>query len=227
MPKQVKGIKHDRASKPTIGPFSQSASSSNPFHPGLVIRERRQLLGWKSVDLAKRSGVNPRTVNAIEKGRIQTPSLKNLESISRVLGISLASLFSNSGENNGAAFFSAGQKGHHTLDFKKDGFRVICYTPLVPLVSDVFVGKVIMRSETEVKHETLPTRGMVFAQAIIGRLGLRFDGTEHLIKEGNYVFFDGRFPHTFLNPQLREATFLLVTTPSFLAPDVFHSLVKR
>lgn len=200
---------------------ASKANESCSFHPGEVIRQRRQLLGWKAVDLAKRAGINPRTVNAIEMGRIQTPSLKNLESMTRVLGISLASLFSNSGENGGTAFFSAGQKGHHTLDFKKEGFRVFCYTPLVPLVTDMFVGKVIMNGEAEVKHEILPTQGMIFVQAIIGKMGLRFDGAEHLIREGNYVFFDGRFPHSFFNPQLREAAFLLVTTPSFLAPSPF------
>lgn len=225
MAKRAKASKQSQTSKQSQPP-AQNAGPQTFFHPGEVIRERRQLLGWKAVDLAKRAGVNPRTVNAVEKGRIRTPSLKNLESMSRVLGISLASLFSNNREENGSIFFSAGQKGHHTLDFKKEGFRVICYTPLVPLVSDVFIGKVIVSGETEIKHEALPTRGMIFVQAIIGKLGLRFDGAEHLIREGNYVFFDGRFRHSFFNPQFREETFLLMTTPSFLAPGISHSSVK-
>ena len=60
--------------------------------PGQAIRARREILGWRAVELARRSGVNPRTLDAIEKGRIESPSLRNLGAIARALGISVATL---------------------------------------------------------------------------------------------------------------------------------------
>ena len=182
--------------------------------PGKVIRRRREFLGWKAIELSRKSGVNPRTLDAIEKGRIESPSLRNLESLSRALGISTASLFSINELDQDRIFTGGNQKGQHTLEFQKHGFRVVCYTPLV---LNFFVGKVILRGETKIEQKILPTTGMILVQVIMGKLTVHFEEKEHLIREGNYAFFDGCFPHHFHNPQFKECTFLLVTAPSFLA----------
>ncbi len=185
--------------------------------PGQAIKYRRELLGWRAIELARRSGVNPRTLDAIEKGRIESPSLRNLEVIANALGVSVASFFAGTDPKSGDRIFIGGnQKGQHTLEFPKEGFRVICYTPLVP---NFFVGKVILKPETHIKHQAFQTSGMIFAQAIMGKLSINFDGKDHLIREGNYAFFDGCFPHSYYNPQFKESTFLLVTSPSFLSSN--------
>lgn len=181
--------------------------------PGEAIRHRREFLGWKAIELARRSGINPRTLDAIEKGRIESPSLRNLESIAQTLGISLAALFSTTESETDRIFLGGNQKGQQTLEFQKHGFRVVSYTPIG---SNFFVGKVIVKAETCIEHQALPTSGMVFVQAIMGKLSVRFDGKDYLVKEGNYVFFDGCFSHSYHNPQFKESTFLLVTVPSFL-----------
>ena len=181
--------------------------------PGQVIRSRRELLGWKAIELSRRSGVNPRTLDAVEKGRIETPSLKNLESIASALGISLAALFSTVQSETDRVFVGGNQKGQQTLEFQKGGFRVVCYTPLIP---QLFIGKVIVKGETRIEHRTLPTVGIIFAQTIMGKLSVGFDGKDYLVREGNYVLFDGHFPHSYYNPEPKESTFLLATTPSFL-----------
>ncbi|MBI4367924.1 MAG: helix-turn-helix domain-containing protein [Candidatus Omnitrophica bacterium] len=181
---------------------------------GEVIETRRKLIGWKAVELARRSGLHPGTLDAIEKGRIRTPSFKNLEAIARALGVSLASLFSE-GQGEPEKIFSAGtQKGQYTLEFSKGGFRVVCYTPLVP---NLFVGKVIVKGEASIERRLLPTAGMVFVQVIMGKLSIRFEAKDHLVREGHYAFFDGSFAHSFSNPHYKESTFLLATAPSFLS----------
>lgn len=192
----------------------KSGSRKLGVAPGKVIRRQRELLGWRAIELARRSGINPRTLDAIEKGRIESPSLRSLETIARALGISLAALFSTAQSESDRIFLGGNQKGHQTLEFPKNGFRVICYTPLIP---SFFVGKVIVKGETRIEHRTLPTSGMVFIQSIMGKLSIHFDGKDYLIREGNYVFFDGCFPHSYFNPQFKESTFLIVTVPSFLA----------
>ncbi len=182
--------------------------------PGKTIRSRREVLGWKGVELAKRSGINSRTLDAIEKGRIKSPSLKNLEALANSLGISVASLFIAEETKPLGLFVSGDQKGQHTLEFPKHGFRVVCYAPIQP---HLFAGKVIVKAQTRIEHRTLPTSGSIFVQPILGKLSVHFDGKDHVIREGNYAFFDGAFPHSFFNPQIKESTFLLITTPSFLA----------
>lgn len=202
------------------------ASEKIKVTPGKIIRRRREILGWKGVELARRSGINPGTLDAIEKGRIETPSLRNLESIAKALGISTASLFSIDESDQDRFFLGGNQKGQHTLEFQRYGFRVVCYTPLTP---HFFVGKIILKGETKIEKKVLPTSGMIMAQVIMGKLSIHFDGKEHLIREGNYAFFDGCFPHYFYNPQFKECTFLLVTVPSFFSlagPNGLNPLSK-
>lgn len=184
--------------------------------PGKVVRYRRELLGWRAVELARRSGLNPRTLDAIEKGRIESPSIRNLQAIARALGISVAALFAERSEDGRTEgmFMGGNQKGQHVLEFPKEGIRVVCYTPFVP---NIFVGKVVLKGESKIQHQSLPTSGLIFVQTIFGKLSVHVEGKEHLIREGSYAFFDGCAQHFFSNPQYKESTFLLVTAPSFLA----------
>lgn len=186
----------------------------NDVAPGLVIRTKREGLGWKGVELARRSGLNPRTLDAIEKGRIESPSLKNLEAVAHALGISVAALFVENKTEGDGFFIGGNQKGQHTIEFPKAGFRIVSYTPIVP---NLFIGKVIVKGETRIEHRILPTAGTIFVQAIMGKISIHFEGKDYLIREGNYAFFEGCFQHYFYNSHYKESTFFLITSPSFLS----------
>lgn len=196
--------------------YRDKSKTPSSILPGRIIEMRRKQLAFKGIELARLARINPRTLDAIEKGRIKSPSIENLSAIANALGVSVASLFVNENTENGFLFLSGDQKGQETLEFPKAGFRVVCYTPMV---RNLFAGKVILKGETRIEHKTLPTTGMIFVQAIMGKLSVQFDGKDHLVREGNYAFFDGCFPHSFYNPQFKESTFLLVTTPSFLSSN--------
>src|SRR3989338_6492999 len=105
---------------PTI---EESAKKKSTLSPGTAIRRRRELLGWKAIELSRRSGLNPRTLDAIEKGRIESPSIRNLESVARALNVSVAALFSGAKSDLDRVFIGGNQKGQHTLEFPKNGFR--------------------------------------------------------------------------------------------------------
>ena len=182
--------------------------------PGRVIRARRKEMGWKASDLARKSGVNARTLSAIEMGRIELPSLKHLHQISTSLGISIAALFAAQQKNPNLVFFVGNQKGTQKIDYLNDGFKIICYTPHL---YELFVGKVILEGERRISREKLPLAGMLFVQTLLGKLAVVFEGKEHVVKEGGYVFLDGCLSHEFYNPLQSETSFLLVTAPSIFA----------
>lgn len=207
-PKKTNSKRNEKSIK-----LKEKSENIDQISPGRVIRERRKLLGMKEINLARLAKMNPRTLDAIEKGRIRSPSIDSLNVLTKILGISMASLFSNGKTVDKSVFHAGNQKGHHTLEFPNKGFRIVSYTPLIP---DFFVGKVILGGDVKIGPDALPTSGMIFVQAILGKLVVNFEGTDHLIKEGTYVFFDGRFAHSYHNPQPKENTFLLVTCPSFL-----------
>jgi len=190
-----------------------SSSVESSVCPGQIIQRRREFLGLKQIELARLSNVNPRTLDAIEKGRTQIPSISLLKSLAKVLNVSVAAFFAEVRPGGRHAIEVGNQKGLQTLEFARQGFRVVCYTPMIP---DLFVGKVILDRETKITRELLPTRGMIFVQSVIGRVSIEFDGSDYLVREGHYAFFNGEFPHTYYNPLLKESSFLLVTVPSFL-----------
>ncbi|OGW79616.1 MAG: hypothetical protein A3G33_07425 [Omnitrophica bacterium RIFCSPLOWO2_12_FULL_44_17] len=195
-------------------PHPARVHATSVINPGDVIRRRRLALELREIDLAKAAGIQPGTLDAIEKGRVKNPSVSFLCSIAQALGISVASLFSEIEEGRDHRIFTGNQKGVHVLEFPKNGARIICYTPIE---AGYFVGKVLLRPGAKIERKLLATKGHCFAQSIIGKLILEFDKKEYVVKEGDYVCFEGQFPYSFNNSQMKETSFLLITIPSFLA----------
>jgi DNA-binding XRE family transcriptional regulator len=183
-------------------------------HPGSMIVDQRTRLGLSSTDLARKTRINVKTIHAIEHYRIKNPSIKNLLTIADALETSVAALFSGQVAKRRDLFYAGGQKGHRLIDFKPEGCRVVAYTPLT---KDLFVGRVMIRGHKTLNFTQTRRTGKIFAQTILGRICLRMGGHDHVMKEGSYVVFDGSLEHEFINPQGRESSFFLATTPSFLA----------
>ncbi len=191
--------------------------------PGKVIRAKRESAGLRNADLARRTGIHPVTLSAIETGRIVTPSLKHLVSISKVLGISIASLFVEPRGSERPSFLLGTQKGEQFLDFPKYGFRIVCYTPMA---SSLFIGKVVLEAGRGLSGEEFRTSGSIYVQPILGKITIEFDGETRLVKEGGYAFFDGSFPYSISNAVASEPTsFLLITSPSFLLEHGYRGVV--
>ncbi len=183
-------------------------------HIGCIIKKIRESQGKKSSDVAKSAGLDPRTFGAIECGRIKNPSLQNLSAIAKALETSPADFFSFSECAKKENIYHGSQKGEFTLEFTKEGFRVVSFTPIL---AEAFIGKILMSAGVRIEADVLPMKAQIFLQVIIGKLCVLVNQQEYFLKEGENFLLNGRFSHTFTNPLTKESTFLLVTVPSFLA----------
>ncbi len=186
-------------------------SLRNDISIGKTIRELRQKRGLAQIELSKRTGIDPRTLAAIEKGRIITPSLSSLKQIAASLDIPLKDLFGKAEADGREAFFLGNQRGEYLLEWPRQRFRIISY---LPRFSPLFAGKIVLENRGQCDSKTLPFTGPVFIQIIFGKLTFCLEGKEYFLKEGQHVSFDGRLSYTLQNSALREATALIVTHPS-------------
>ncbi len=201
-------------STPESSKMSSKMTSENDVSLGRTIRELRTKRGLAQIELSKRTGIDPRTLAAIESGRIVTPSLASLKQIAACLDIPLKNLFGQAEAQAKGSFFLGNQRGEYTLEWPKRKFRIVSY---LPKSSPLFAGKIILESRGQCDSETLQFKGQVLLQIIFGKIQLVLENNEHYLKEGQHILFDGRLTYSFNNPALRETTALLVTHPSIAA----------
>jgi transcriptional regulator with XRE-family HTH domain len=94
------------------------------FQPiGFLIREIRLRQRRKARDVAKQIGIDPRALNAIEKGRIRNPSIDRLAEIADALGMSLTQLLTLYEGKKPGRFAEGNSIGEFTMSYGKNGFR--------------------------------------------------------------------------------------------------------
>ncbi len=184
---------------------------------GGTIRRLRQEKKLTGVELCRQAGnLDPRTLTAVEKGRIKNPSLATLEAVSRGLGVTVSEIFRKAEGASGREeqdFYLGSQKGAYQIDFPAWGAKVVSFTPLV---KDFFCGKIILGSRKRINQTLLRHPLPVFVSVLVGRFELVVEGRSLSLKEGENLFFNGILKHSFYNPLQRESVLLMVTAPSFL-----------
>jgi len=180
---------------------------------GKVLRMIRTQRNLTQVKLAELSGIDFRTIEAIEKGRIRNPSFPKLKKLCEALGLTLRNFFGILEGESARHLVTGTPRGEFTLEYPKNRFRIISY---IPQHAHFFVGKLILESKGQVDSQSIPFPGMVFCQVILGKLDLLLEGKESLLKEGNTAFFDARLNFRIGNPQMKDATAFLIANPSFL-----------
>lgn len=175
------------------------------------LRESKKLSG---VSLCRKSGdLDPKTLTAVEKGRIRNPSIQTLQAIARGLGVSISDLFRKAESALEENFFTGSQKGAFQMDLPKLGIRVVSFTPLK---SSFFYGKLILASKKKLDNQSLRHPYSIFISPLMGRFEIAIENTKMVLKEGENVFFNGAFRHSISNLQQRESVLLMATAPSFL-----------
>ena len=179
-----------------------------------TVRRVRQERGLNGVSLCERAGdLNPKTLTALEKGRIKNPSIKTLHSVARGLGLTISDLFRQAEMGIDRHFYVGSQKGAFQLDFPWQGIRAISFTPFI---KNFFCGKLIFSAQRRLDETLLKHPLPIFVWTLVGRFEVKVEGKKLDLREGDNLFFNGILKHSFYNPLHRESVLLMVTAPSFL-----------
>ena len=180
---------------------------------GLVrtLREEKKLSG---AELCRQAGgMDPKLLNALEKGRIKNPSIQTLSKLAGVLTVSLADFFTTASARREEAFSTGSQRGNFSMEFAAYGARLVSFTPFI---KEFFCGKIFLGSKKKFDQKMLKHPSPQFISVILGQALIQVgDKTVHL-KEGQNVYFNGALKHSVTNPLQREAVMMFVTAPSFL-----------
>ena len=180
---------------------------------GAVALELRRRKNLSAVQLCARAeDLDPKTLNALEKGRIKNPSIRTLKALARGLEISVADLFKAAELKFDRNLYVGNQRGVYQVDFHKQGIRVVSFTPFV---KNFFCGKVILGARRRLEGSFLQHPLPIYIAPLVGRLEIKVEETAVNLREGDNLFFNGILNHAFYNPLERETVFMMVTAPSF------------
>ncbi|MBN1688093.1 MAG: helix-turn-helix transcriptional regulator [Candidatus Omnitrophica bacterium] len=195
--------------------FKENLRDSKPhLNLGVTIRALRQAKGLSGIELCRKAkGLDPRTLTAIEKGRIRNPSIRILQVISEGLRLPLGRLFYEAEMQAPHFLYQGTQKGFCQMDFHKMGIKIISFTPFV---KDFFCGKVILGPKRKMDGSFLDHHYPFHISVLVGRVEVEIEEKKILLREGESLFFHGMLKHNWVNPRYREAVLSLVTAPSFL-----------
>lgn len=179
----------------------------------LSIKNLRKQKGLSGAELCRRAeDLDPKTLAAVEAGRIKNPSIKTLLSVARGLGVTVADLFKESESGGERSIAIGSQKGAFQMDFAKEGIRIVSFTPFI---REFFCGKFILGPKRKMDQTLLKHPRPFYLSALIGRFEISIEDRLVALKEGENLFFNGILKHSFYNPLHRESVLLVVTAPSF------------
>ena len=195
---------------------NQEKNGHKKIDLGRKIREMREKAGMTGAELCRRSGgMDPRTPNAIEKGRIRTPSIDTLQSLAGGLGCLVRDLFTQAELEVAQNYHRGSSKGLFQIDFPKSGVKLIS---LIPAIPHFFCGKMILAAKGKMEGQ-LPVHSCpIFIEVIMGKIEVLIETENLILKEGDTLLFNGGMEHKIHNPFNRESVLWMVTAPSF-----FHS----
>ena len=175
-----------------------------------TIRRLRFQKGLSGVALCKLAGgLDPRTLTAIEKGRIRNPSIPVLQGLARGLGMQVSDLFRRSEIAADQLFYVGTQKGAYQLDFPHWHVRAVSFTPFN---RNFFCGKFVLGARKMLDETMIPHPHPIFVSTLIGRFEVTLEGQRIVLREGDNLFFHGMLPHRFYNTLQREPSLLVVTS---------------
>jgi len=164
-------------------------------------------------ELASRSGIKLSTLSAIEQGRIRNPSFKRLAAVAKALQVPRDLLLEDPQDT--PLLHQGDLKGEVQLEYKKDGLRLISYTPLM---RDLFIGKGVLRPKRTLNFQHFPRLTYVFIEVIFGKLEFLWENQTGLISEGKNLSLRSPQRKNLRNPfQMKETSFLIVTRPSLVS----------
>ncbi len=185
-----------------------------PLSIGQIVRRLREEKGMSGVELCRRGkGIDPKTLVALEKGRIRNPSIATLEALAKGFRMTVSDLFRQA-ELDQREYFSLGsQKGICKIDLPSQGIQLVSFTPLM---EELFCGKMILEGQKCFDEKMLGGGGAFFIMTLIGQFEGEIEGRKVALKEGDNLYFYGGMKFHLANTLQRNSTLLVVAVPSCL-----------
>ena len=192
----------------------EKEKTAHPLDMGQIVRRLRDEKGLSGVELCRRGkGIHPKTLVALEKGRIRNPSIATLEALAKGFGMTVSDLFRQA-ELDQRDYFSLGsQKGVCKIDLPSQGIQLISFTPLM---EELFCGKMILEGQKRFDEKLLGGGGAFFIMTLIGQFEGEIEGRKVMLKEGDNLYFYGGMKFHLANALQRNSTLLVVAVPSCL-----------
>jgi transcriptional regulator with XRE-family HTH domain len=139
--------------------------------------------GLSGAELCRRGqGVEPKTLVALEKGRIRNPSIATLEALARGFGITVGDLFRQEELADEKHFYLGTQKGAFRMDLPAKGVQLVSFTPLA---EEFFCGKLILESRRSFDETLFVQQGVFFMMVLVGQIEGVVEERKVFLKEGN------------------------------------------
>ena len=189
-------------------------TSARPLEIGSVVRRLREERNLSGAELCRRGkGIDPKTLTALEKGRIRNPSIVTLEALAKGFGMTVSDLFRRAEFDQRDHFSLGSQKGLYKIELPAQGMQLISFTPLM---EELFCGKLILEGQRRFDEKLFSGGGAFFAMTLIGQFEGEIEGRKVILKEGDNLYFWGGMKFYLANALQRNSTLLLVASPSCL-----------
>lgn len=187
---------------------------------GTRLRELRLQRGWTMQELAARCGLSKAFLSRLESGDRQA-SIAAVLTLSRIFGVSLASLFESPLATEPCVIVRAADTAEKTVNGLKyaslsSAGRFFNLQPLHIRVSPA------RRGDEHYRHE-----GEEWIYVLSGRLTLSLVGKTYDLSPGDAAHFESRLPHRLIAPGPEEARVLLVASPVSSPPINFNFNEQR
>jgi transcriptional regulator with XRE-family HTH domain len=196
--------------------LKKKKTSACPLEIGSVVRGLREEKGLSGVELCRRGkGIDPKTLTALEKGRIRNPSMVTLGALAKGFGMSVSDLFRRAEFDQRDHFSLGSQKGLYKIDLPSRGIQLISFTPLI---EELFCGKMILEGQKRFDEKLFGRdgAGAFFIMTLIGQFEGEVEGRRVILKEGANLYFYGGMKFHLVNALQRNSTLLLVAVPTCL-----------
>jgi transcriptional regulator with XRE-family HTH domain len=162
---------------------------------GERLRTQRESLGISLRELARRIGVSPSLVSAIERDRVN-PSVQTLYSLVTALGMTMAEIFVEEGETaDASSATSPVSSDSRPVINLASGVRWERLTPSAdPFIEFNLITYAVGGASCE--GDSLMTHGgKEYGYILSGRLGVRIGFDEYEVGPGESISFDSSSPH--------------------------------
>lgn len=179
---------------------------------GAKIRALRQKKDLALVQLGEHTGLSPGMLSKIERGQM-FPTLPTLLRIAMVFGVGLEHFFSESAERPALAIVR--KKDRVRLpdrpgDDPPSYFFESLDFPVADRLMEAFYAEFEPRSEASAPHSH-PGAEIIFV--INGQLVLNVDGEDVLLGEGDSIYFDSGFSHSYRRQGRASCSAIVVVSP--------------